>query len=370
MHVWLLEPYYTGSHAAWADGYVRYSRHAIRLFQLPGMFWKWRMHGGAVTLARMIRDGDERPDLLLVTDMLNLPAFLGLTRDRLADVPVAIYFHENQLTYPLQPGEKRDLTYGFINFASALAADAVLFNSRYHLESFFEELPRLLKHFPDYNELWTIEAIRRKSQVLPVGVDLRRLDHWADERPLSADRPPVILWNQRWEYDKNPLEFFRALYTLAERGLDFRVALCGQNFRLVPAEFEEAKARLGERIIHYGYASEEDYARLLWQADIVVSTALHDFFGVALVEAIYCGAFPILPKRLTYPDLLPPAAYDRCLYTDSAGLMERLTWALTHRAEAQAMSLRQAVACYDWSNMAPIYDSVLEKVLNGLSGGH
>ena len=42
MHVWLLEPYYTGSHAAWADGYVRYSRHAIRLFQLPGMFWKWR----------------------------------------------------------------------------------------------------------------------------------------------------------------------------------------------------------------------------------------------------------------------------------------------------------------------------------------
>ena len=55
--------------------------------------------------------------------MLNLPVFLALVVERLADVPVALYFHENQLTYPLQPGEKRDLHYGFINFVSALRAD-------------------------------------------------------------------------------------------------------------------------------------------------------------------------------------------------------------------------------------------------------
>jgi glycosyltransferase involved in cell wall biosynthesis len=362
MRSWLIEPYYTGSHAAWANGYMRHSRHEVRLFQLPGMFWKWRMHGGAVTLARVVGGVEEKPDLLFVTDMLSLPAFLGLTRDRLAGVPVALYFHENQLTYPLQPGEKRDLTYGFINYASALAADLILFNSRYHMGNFFDELRRLLKHFPDHNELWTIQAIREKSQVLPVGIDLCRLDAWAPKQPAASDDPPLILWNQRWEYDKNPAEFFRALYALLERGLDFRVALCGENFRLVPAEFEEAKTQLGERIVHYGYASDGDYAKLLWQADIVVSTALHDFFGVALVEAMYCGCFPILPRRLTYPDLLPPEVHDRCLYADFAGLVERLAWALTHIAEARISSLRDVAARYDWSVLAPTYDEVLADV--------
>ncbi|HSR31236.1 MAG TPA: DUF3524 domain-containing protein, partial [Anaerolineae bacterium] len=156
----MVEPYYTGSHQAWADGYRAHSRHDVRLLTLPGRFWKWRMQGGAVTLAHKVRALNERPDLVLASDMLNLPVFLTLAGEGLATMPVALYFHENQLTYPLQSGEKRDLHYGFINFVSALRADAVLFNSAYHLEAFFEELPRLLKHFPDYNELWAVDALR------------------------------------------------------------------------------------------------------------------------------------------------------------------------------------------------------------------
>ena len=147
--LWLLEPYCIGSHQLWAEGYARYSRHRVVLLTMPGRFWKWRMHGGAVTLARLARqqwETEGRPPLLLVSDMLDLPAFLGLTRDFLADVPVALYFHENQLTYPLPPGEKRDLHYAFINYTSALAADRVFFNSAYHRDSFFAELPLSLIH--------------------------------------------------------------------------------------------------------------------------------------------------------------------------------------------------------------------------------
>ncbi len=62
------------------------------------------MQGGAVTLAetgaRAAMDG-WTPDLIVATDMVNLPAFLALTRDRFARVPVLLYLHENQLTYPL-----------------------------------------------------------------------------------------------------------------------------------------------------------------------------------------------------------------------------------------------------------------------------
>ena len=304
MNVWLVEPYYAGSHRAWADGYQAHSRHAVRLLTLPGRFWKWRMQGGAVTLARKAQGLDEQPDLIFASDMLNLPVFLALSGKRLAGVPVALYFHENQLTYPLQPGEKRDLHYGFINFTSALRADALFFNSAYHLEAFFEELPRLLKHFPDHNELWAVDALRTKSQVLPLGLDLMRFSDLmvstgdAHSAGQPASERPSILWNHRWEYDKDPATFFRAIYALAEEGLDFDLVLLGESFRNQPSEFLEARQRLPDRIVHFGYAEDAAaYGRLLWQADVVVSTAIHEFFGAAIVEACYCGCFPVLPRR-------------------------------------------------------------------------
>jgi glycosyltransferase involved in cell wall biosynthesis len=368
LHIWLIEPYYTGSHQVWADGYRAHSRHTVRLLTLPGRFWKWRMQGGAVTLARQAQSLSERPDLILASDMLNLPVLISLSPD-LARVPVALYFHENQLTYPLQPGEKRDLTYGFINFVSALRADALFFNSAYHLEAFFDELPRLLKHFPDYNELWAVDALRRKSQVLPLGLDLAHLADIADSstRAEQAMQPvatrPLILWNHRWEYDKDPETFFGAVYALAAEGLDFGLILLGESFRNQPIEFLEARQRLGDRIVHFGYAGDvATYSRLLGQADIVVSTALHEFFGTAIVEACYRDCFPILPRRLAYPELIPAALHDACLYDDLDGLLVRLRQAILNAGQAHLPSLRQHVAQYDWRHMAWRYDQLLERV--------
>jgi glycosyltransferase involved in cell wall biosynthesis len=368
MNVWLIEPYYTGSHQSWADGYQAHSHHNVRLLTLPGRFWKWRMQGGAVTLARRAQAQDEEPDLILASDMLNLPLFLALSSGRYRTTPVALYFHENQLTYPLQPGEKRDLHFGFINFASALRADRVFFNSSYHLEAFFEELPRLLKHFPDYNELWAVDALRGKSQVLPLGLDLAHFDACRPEQPTT--RRPLILWNHRWEYDKDPESFFRAIYVLADEGLDFGLVLLGESFRCQPEEFLKARQRLPEHIVHFGYAEDAlTYGRLLWEADIVVSTALHEFFGVAIVEACYCGCFPILPRRLSYPELVPTVYHNACLYDDFDGLLSRLRQAIVHAEETRSFSLQQPMAGFGWPHMGPQYDGLFEQMTMGGLGG-
>jgi len=252
LRVWLLEPYSSGSHRAWAEGFRAHSQHQVVPLVLPGRFWKWRMHGGAVTLARQALSLREQPHVILATDMLDLTTFLALTRERCHDVPAALYFHENQLTYPLQPGEKRDLHYGFMNFASALAAQKVLFNSAFHMESFFEELPRLLKHFPDYNELQEVERLRARSAVVPLGLDLRRLDAHRPQTRRSGR--PLILWNHRWEYDKDPETFFRAIDILVAEGLDFGLILLGESFRQKPQEFLDAQRQMPDRIVQFGYA--------------------------------------------------------------------------------------------------------------------
>ena len=125
MRVCLLEPYDTGSHGAWLRGYAAYSRHQVTCLTLDGRFWKWRMHGGAVTLARRYLEQAVDADVLLASDMLDLSTFRALTCERTARIPAAVYMHENQLTYPLKPGDRRDLHYGFINYASMLCAQAV-----------------------------------------------------------------------------------------------------------------------------------------------------------------------------------------------------------------------------------------------------
>ncbi len=201
INVLVLSPYDGGSHAAWTAGLQRYSKHHTGVLRLPARYWKWRMHGGAVTLARQFWAQRHQPDVLLATDMLDLTTFLALTRPLTAHVPAILYMHENQLTYPLpadgrtgpmrrQKGE-RDLHYAFINYASMLAADLVLFNSAYHRESLLAELPRFLRHYPEYNELETIESLQRKSRVLPVGVEFARLLPPAPPSPRRKRSPAL-----------------------------------------------------------------------------------------------------------------------------------------------------------------------------------
>jgi len=359
MKILLVEPYYTGSHASWVKGVAQYSQHDINILSLPGRFWKWRMHGGAVTLARKFLASNVMPNLILATDMLDLTTFLALTRQRVANIPTAIYFHENQLTYPWSPTDrdieqKRDKHYGFINFVSALAADAVLFNSQYHRDSFLDALPKLLKHFPDYNELSSVEQIQKKSQVLSLGLHLQSFDEF---RPGKPAEKPSILWNHRWEHDKCPTDFFKALTILSARGLDFELVVLGENFSQKPDVFLAAEKNLARHIVQFGYVdSFADYARWLWRADILPVTSNQDFFGASVVEALYCEGFPLLPKRLAYPSLIPPEYHPRCFYEDFDDLVARLSEAITNIKQTRRFSLRAAVAQYDWQEQSKLYD--------------
>ena len=92
MNILLVEPYYTGSHKQWADGYKENSSHNVKILSLKGQFWKWRMHGGAITLARMFNDLKWDPDLILVTDMLDLSTFLSLIRNKSNGIPTCLLY--------------------------------------------------------------------------------------------------------------------------------------------------------------------------------------------------------------------------------------------------------------------------------------
>jgi glycosyltransferase involved in cell wall biosynthesis len=250
----------------------------------------------------------------------------------------------------------------------------VCFNSDFHRRAFFEALPGLVGRFHDHQELDLLPTLEAKAHVLPPGIDLKRLDEDQDDHGPSPmvdaicspaqtlTRSPVVLWNSRWEYDKQPAAFFDALAALEARGVDFRVIVIGEHIDPQAPDFVAAREKFGPRALAWGYAADlESYRRRLWQADIVVSTAIQEFFGISVIEAMYCGCVPILPRRLSYPELLPPEFHATCLYDTHAELVDRLQAAIANLPALREQPFAAVAARFDWAQIAPRYDDLFER---------
>lgn len=349
MKLLVVEPYYGGSHKTFLDELLRQLPHTAELLTLPAQHWKWRMRLAAPYFADLLRDRDATAyDAIFCSSFVDVACFRGLLPPQFAALPLLVYFHENQFVYPVQVHEERDVHFALTNLTTALGADKIAFNSRYNLESFLAGAKGLLAKMPDMALAGWEEAIRAKAVVLYPGMDFTGIDACPAAKPDNG--PPVVLWNHRWEHDKDPEFFFRTLFALAEQGVDFRLIVLGQSFRSQPPVFAEAARRLAPRIIHFGYApTREEYIRLLRQAAVVVSTARHEFYGMAVLEAVRAGCRPLVPDRLSYQELFPA----RFRYQDeefAQRLGQSLAAGRLPDQEAQALT-----APYSWPAVMPDY---------------
>jgi glycosyltransferase involved in cell wall biosynthesis len=369
MNILAVEPFYSGSHKAFLEGLKKHSQHHVIPVNLSYKGRKWRMHGNSVALAGMTQEVEEDIDLLLVSSMTNLPAFLSLTSPRFSHAPKVMYMHENQFTQPMPEGEERDQTYCYLSYLSMLSADRLIFSSRFHKRDFLKALQEFLDNYPDDKHFYPVDKIADKSMVLYPGLDLERFDAQPDLR--QSNENPVIVWNQRWQFDRNPAMFFRVLNRLNDIDLTFDLILAGDTQHEKPEEFEKAWQRYGRRITHFGYVeNKENYSKLLHSGDIVVSTATYEFFCVAIMEAIYCGCHPLVPNRLHYPELVPkslqkPLLHAPVLYDTEDELFHYLKDLLTHQTDPLPKESLQTINKHlEWSNRIEEYDAMFEESLD------
>lgn len=370
MNVLYLEPYSGGSHRAFMEGFCRHSGHDVHTATLSDISWKWRMSGGAVSLAEQCRTLPDNIELIFASSMTNLPAFIALTNPRFARTPCIMYMHENQLTMPLPDGEQRDETYCYINYLSALVADELWFSSRFHMEAFFEALPVFLRKYSDRSYIDSVNAIQAKSKVVYPGIELSHFDvHQSAKRSAAARQtPPVIVWNQRWEYDRNPQMFSRIINRLDDSDCDFDLILAGDQLHTSAPELQSLRDRYGDRILHYGYVSDmEKYGELLHRGDIVLSTSRYEFFCTALMEAVYCGCHPMVPERLTYPELIPeslhaPLLHAPVFYSSEDELFRKMRRLLLGESKPlPKATLKRINRHLDWQKHITAIDDMLEQ---------
>ncbi|XP_053482473.1 glycosyltransferase-like domain-containing protein 1 [Ictalurus furcatus] len=401
MSVLLVEAFYGGSHKQLMDLLQEGVEDCV-VYTLPAKKWHWRARTAALHFMQAV-PSSQAYRILFTSSVLNLAELVALRPD-LAALKKILYFHENQLIYPVRKSQERDFQYGYNQILSCLVADVVLFNSAFNMDSFLSSISSFIKTIPDHRPKGLEELIRHKCRVLYFPIRFPDVTRFLPEHKLllrptqsrdnidSRDsrkhpetaaarhecaaedpehrlaskqcsdpergmpRPLHIVWPHRWEHDKDPELFFQTLLKLSEREPSFEVSVLGETFTDVPDIFAEAKERLARHIRHWGFMpSKEDYLRTLCQADVVVSTAKHEFFGVAMLEAVHCGCYPLCPKALVYPEIFP-GSY---LYSTPEQLFKRLKSFCKHPHLARQHVLQVNTKRFSWDALGQEYRSLL-----------
>ena len=361
-----IEPFYGGSHRAFLDSLCEASKHDWHLLTAPAVHWKWRMRSAPLALASEANEWaalNGIPDLVLCSDMLDLPVWLAAVGRQNPSlnwhtVPTVTYFHESQWKYPIAPHARVDFHYGYTNLLTAMLSDACWFNSHFHRSEFLAESRSFVRNMPDNKQVHDFESIAKKSNVLPPG--FRRVSE-SDRPTQQSDSHAINLgWVSRWEYDKRPDVFLQLLRLLKQRQIDFRLTLLGPRKNSV--HLATIVDEFGAQIDFNAYApNRREYADRLANMDVVVSTADHEYFGIAICEAIAAGAVPVLPNRLSYPELVP----EECLYEDLVDAAELIDRLCQPGARCRLSSLaNESVSSLEHSVTLPAIDKEIDQIVS------
>ncbi len=338
------QPWDDGSHRAVRAAIERHGRLDWSFRCLPGRGPRWRLRHASLRFAEGIRgmSAEEWEGVAAIhaTSMLDLAVLRAVLPRGRRDLGMVLSMHENQVAYPTASGTSardrdRDGHLAFTNLASIEAADRVVWNSGWNRDSFIEGMAAILRHAPEpVDDRW-VARLEARSVVVPPPIEMAevRMAGTAGEAARaeaaevlhntaggSYSGPPEaraglvrVAWPHRWEHDKGPEELLGLADEAWEReqagGPRIRWWLLGQRFNAVPDALKLMLERHSPRIEHAGPLPRRDYLEALHGCDWVLSTARHEFYGMAVVEALMAGCLPWLPERLSYPGLVPAESF-------------------------------------------------------------
>lgn len=352
MRILLLSAYDAVSHRYWREGLVNaFPDHDWTTLTLPPRYFAWRIRGNSLSWAFNERATLQASyDLVIATSMVDLTGLRGLV-PTLAAIPTLLYFHENQFAYPASGREFKSVEPQMLNLYNALAADHVLFNSDFNRRTLLDGARSLLRKLPDQVPTGLVERIETRSQVVPVPLpDQVFLPHTPQNGPLQ------LIWNHRWEFDKGPEQLLAAITAIQQRQIAFTLHVVGQQFRHTPDLFDHIRDQLqqGDNLGHWGHIeSVDDYRRLLQQGDVVLSTALHDYQGIAVLEGVAAGCTPVVPDRLAYTELFA-AEYRYATDNEAEALAEQIAALASSKAAGQPLPCPD-ISALGWSSLTSTY---------------
>ncbi|MDQ3741733.1 MAG: glycosyltransferase family 4 protein [Actinomycetota bacterium] len=238
----------------------------------------------------------ERPDAVLVfSSFTPFAADVRRTLDEHGlDVPLVAWTHGSHWdpTDLYRLDRHRHLRWA--DLGNLLAADRVLAPSEYMRDTILANVAAAAPV--------AAAELEQRMRVVGLALDASRLER--TRRP-RAPGPPTVVFNHALIPAKRPEVFLRALPDLFEAA-DCRVVLTRADERSerYGSLLRGLRERFPARLELAAHLRLDDYYALLWQASVQVSTASHEGFGVATLEAMATENFCCVPHTGAYPELL------------------------------------------------------------------
>ncbi|WP_246480595.1 tRNA-queuosine alpha-mannosyltransferase domain-containing protein [Motiliproteus sediminis] len=362
LRILLLSGYHAASHRYWCDGLMReLGQYHWTLLSLPARHFSWRLRGNPLSwLSEQAALLNAPYDLVIATSAVDVATLRGLVPS-LARLPWLLYMHENQFAYPRSARQHPGVDAQMVNLYAALSADRVLFNSGYNRDSFLAGANALLSRLPDHRPRAIEPLLSAKSGVLSVPLD----DSLKGYKRQPADQF-TLCWNHRWEYDKGPQRLLLTLRQLKAQRVPFRLHLLGEQFRQQPQPLLELQREFAQQLGQVGFVDQrERYYQLLSESHLVLSNSLHEFQGLAVLEAVALGSLPRVPARLSYPELFPDCCYpgDEQDEIAEAENLAAVIAADFERFSTAGLPAAPSVAELFWSALKPAYAAEIESLV-------
>ncbi len=368
--VLLLLAYAAASHRHWRSRLQQmFPEFEWTCLSLPPRHFNWTIRGNSLLWGFGQQSAlQQHFDLLVATSMVDLSSLRGFV-PALATIPTLVYFHENQFSYPAGTQRETNVEPQLVPLYAALCADRIVFNSNYNRSTFLLGAQNLFKRLPDTIPE-QVTAHLDKSCVVPVPVSAARLQ---PTHPKPQSKYLEVVWNHRWEYDKGVDLLLELCRQIEEHGYPVRLHIAGEQFRSQPTEFQQIDTLLASHASQlqldrgqFGFiADQSSYASLLVSCDVVLSTARHDFQGLAVQEACMHGCTPLAPADLAYPEYLRQEflyqATEALEATATAICVHLLRW---HAKLAEGESLPQPdLSAYSMEALRPRYANLFAELL-------
>ncbi|XP_060785234.1 glycosyltransferase-like domain-containing protein 1 isoform X6 [Neoarius graeffei] len=327
MSVLLVEAFYGGSHKQLMD-LLQEGIDDCVVYTLPAKKWHWRARTAALHFMQAI-PSSQSYRILFTSSVLNL-AELAALRPDLSALKKILYFHENQLIYPVRKSQDRDFQYGYNQILSCLVADAVLFNSAFNMDSFLSSISSFLKTMPDHRPKGLEQLIRPKCRVLYFPIRFPDVTRFLPEHKLLLRQAQPQ----------------RNISSQDSRKYPETAAASSTTSRTEKEQRSESDAEELEHRLVSKWSSDPERG---------MPRPLHIVWPHRWLEAVHCGCYPLCPKALVYPEIFP-GSY---LYSTPEQLFKRLQGFCKHPHLARQHVLQVNTGRFSWDALGQEYRSLL-----------
>lgn len=201
-------------------------------------------------------------------------------------------------------------------------------------------------------------------QVIENGVDINKF-HLAGAKTCQ----PVLIYFGRLSSNKGLYEAIDVLVALKQASMvPWRMIICGRPYDLTVQDLQQYAELHGvqDRIQLLAHPSNTELLGLIGQASYYLCLSKHEGFGIAPIEAMSAGLYPLLSDIPPFAKLVRQTQVGLAFTTQDAVAQAQQILRLHDSQKVQPAAIAASVKPYAWQQVAQTYLRAYQQALSHL----